>query len=78
MEEIVSLRTIPVVMSNCKVKMTVNALLDDANSKRNFKVSNSNSNVFNKQSKAFETLPIEFNLERLNGKNQSKGICIQN
>lgn len=33
MEEFISLRTIPVIVSNRKMKMTVNALLDDASTK---------------------------------------------
>ena len=33
MEEFISLRTVPAVVSNGKVKMTVNALLDDASTK---------------------------------------------
>ena len=33
MEEFISLRTVPVVVSNIKVRMTVNALLDDASTK---------------------------------------------
>lgn len=33
MEEYISLRTIPVIVSNRKMKMTVNALLDDASTK---------------------------------------------
>lgn len=33
MEEFISLRTIPVIVSNRKMKMTVNALLDDTSTK---------------------------------------------
>ena len=80
MSYFISLRTVPVVVCNDNIRMTVNALLDDARKKT---YSNSNAakqlklngipkqvrvNVLNKQVKTFKTLPVECNLESENGK----------
>ena len=84
MEEIISLKTVPVVVRNCKVRMIVNVLLDDASTKTyiNSDVAEQlklkgipkqvTVNVLNNQSKIFEMLHVEFNIEKLNEKINQK------
>ena len=77
-EELV-LRTVPVVLKNGNQKMVVNALLDDGSTKtyinedvaKELKLEGQkqlvNVSVLNGQCKQFETMPVEFYLESLDG-----------
>ena len=78
MEEIISLKTVPVVVRNCKVRMIVNVLLDDASTKAyiNSDVAEQlklkgipkqvTVNVLNNQSKIFEMLILSLILKNIN------------
>ena len=80
MSDFISLRTVLVVVCNDNIRMTVNALLDDASTKKyiNNDVAEQlelkgipkqvRVNVLNNQVRTFKTLPVEFNLESVNGK----------
>ena len=80
MSDFISLRTVLVVVCNDNIRMTVNALLDDASTKTyiNNDVAEQlelkgipkhvRVNVLNNQVRTFKTLPVEFNLESVNGK----------
>ena len=74
------MRTVPVVLINGNRRLKVNALLDNASTKTYINadvaaklglqgfVQKTNVNVLNGQVETFLTMPVEFNLESLNGK----------
>ena len=75
----VGLRTVPVVLKNDNRWMTVNALLDDASTKTYINTDVATElglkgnkeqvtvNVLNGQLETFETMPVNFELESVNG-----------
>ena len=74
------MRTVPVVLINRNRRLKVNALLDDASTKTYINadvaaelglhgcVQKTNVNILNGQVETFLTMPVEFNLESLDGK----------
>ena len=79
-QEFLAMRTVPVVLINGNRILKVNALLDDASTKTYINadvaaelglqgcVQKTNVNVLNGQVETFLTMPVEFNLESLDGK----------
>ncbi|CAB4034781.1 Hypothetical predicted protein, partial [Paramuricea clavata] len=79
-QEFLAMRTVPVILINGNRKMTVNTLLDDANTKTYINadvaaelglhgnLQRTNVNVLNGQIETFLTMPVEFKLESLDGK----------
>ena len=82
--EYIALRTVPVVLNNGERKLVVNALLDDASTKSyiNSDVAAQlglhgtsqrvTVNVLNGQVDTFDTMPVEFGIESLDGKTNMK------
>lgn len=78
------LRTVPVILKNGKRSLRVNALLDDASTKTYIntdvaselglsgQLENVSVNVLNGQIKTFETMPVEFELQGVNGRVSEK------
>ena len=83
----VALRTIPVFLKNGHPRIKVNALLDEASTKTYLNVDIAAElelqgepqkvtvNVLNGQTETFETTPVEFELESMNGKVATKMIA---
>ena len=77
---ILSLRTVPVVIKNGNQRLVINALLDDASTKTYLntdvaaelglsgQLQKIKVNVLNDRVETFETMPVEFKIESLDGK----------
>ena len=88
--ENVTLRTVSVMLSNGNRRMQVNALLDDASPKTsinadvaaelglNGSVQKVQVSVLNNKTESFETMPVSFDIESIDGKNAHNNIGYHN
>lgn len=78
--QFIALRTIPVIVKNGKKKLKVNALLDDASTRTYInmdvaaelglqgKLQKVTVGVLNDKTETFETMPVEFQLQSVDGR----------
>uniref|UniRef100_A0A8W8P1X9 CCHC-type domain-containing protein n=1 Tax=Magallana gigas TaxID=29159 RepID=A0A8W8P1X9_MAGGI len=82
--QFIALRTIPVIVRNGSKTMRVNALLDDASTRTYInadvaaelglhgKLQRITVGVLNDKTESFETMPVEFQIESINGRTKTK------
>uniref|UniRef100_A0A8W8ILI6 Peptidase aspartic putative domain-containing protein n=1 Tax=Magallana gigas TaxID=29159 RepID=A0A8W8ILI6_MAGGI len=82
--QFIALRTIPVIVRNGSKTMRVNALLDDASTRTFFnadvaaelglhgKLQRITVGVLNDKTEPFETMPVEFQIESVDGRTKTK------
>lgn len=83
----VTLRTVPVIVRNGNRSLTVNALLDDASTRTYInsdvaaelglegRLQTMTVNVLNDECESFDTMPVEFDLESLNGRTRNRIVA---